>query len=130
MRNGELLLHILAPLRWTNKLRAMDLAERCGISRRTILREISSISSAYIPILYDNGDRLLHERFLPPISFTSEEAGLVMQILKPRLRRGSGANGSVLRRIVDKLETCSMLKFRAGRGSDGLRTNAAKWGKG
>lgn len=103
-------MYILALLRRKNNLGATDLARRCGVSRRTILRDISTISSANIPIFYDAGYQLLHEDFLPPMSFSTEERKLLMDILDSYARLEHLENGSAIRSIKDKLETSAMLK--------------------
>jgi predicted DNA-binding transcriptional regulator YafY len=119
MKKVERLLYILALLRRRKNLGAVDLARRCGVSKRTILRDISSISSANIPIFYDSGYRLLHEDFLPPMSFTSEEAGLLMEILRSYARFDPGENGSPLGSIMDKLEISATLKSGEESGRPG-----------
>jgi predicted DNA-binding transcriptional regulator YafY len=110
MKKVERLLYILALLRRRKNLGATDLARRCGVSKRTILRDISTISSANIPIFYDSGYRLLHEDFLPPMSFTSEERKMLSEILDSYARLDHRANGSALRSIIAKLEVSASLK--------------------
>jgi predicted DNA-binding transcriptional regulator YafY len=120
MKKVERLLYILALLRQRKNLGAVDLARRCGVSKRTILRDINSISSAHIPIFYDSGYRLLHEDFLPPMSFTSEEAGLLLEILHSYARFDPEENSPPLRSIIDKLEISATLKSGEVSGRPGM----------
>ncbi len=120
MKKVERLLYILALLRRRKNLGAIDLARRCGVTKRTILRDISSISSANIPIFYDSGYRLLNEDFLPPLSFTIEEASLLMEILHSYAQYAPSGDGTALRSVIDKLETTAMLKSRERSGRGGM----------
>ena len=57
-------------------VRAADMAERFGVSRRTIYRDIRTLSEAGIPICGDAGVgySLVEGYRLPPLMFTREEA--------------------------------------------------------
>jgi predicted DNA-binding transcriptional regulator YafY len=67
------LLHILNLLRAKRGFKASDLAKECEVSERTIYRDIISLSSANVPIYFDNGYRLLSDAFLPPLNLTLED---------------------------------------------------------
>jgi predicted DNA-binding transcriptional regulator YafY len=73
MSKYDRLLHVLNLLRARHGLKASDLAEECEVSERTIYRDIIALSSANIPIYFDNGYRLLSDAFLPPLNFTLED---------------------------------------------------------
>lgn len=54
-----------------------SLAQTCGVSRRTIFRDLDTLRQAGIPLLFDEqtqGYRIPGQPFVPPTSFTAEEA--------------------------------------------------------
>lgn len=73
MSKYDRLLHVLNLLRGRQGLKASDLAKECEVSERTIYRDIIALSSANIPVYFDNGYRLLSDAFLPPLNFTLED---------------------------------------------------------
>jgi predicted DNA-binding transcriptional regulator YafY len=71
------LLKLLQTLQAGNGQDAEGLATTCGVSRRTIFRDLETLRDAGVPLEFDNE----HERywipgafFLPPTNFTAEEA--------------------------------------------------------
>jgi predicted DNA-binding transcriptional regulator YafY len=73
MSKYDRLLHVLNLLRARQGLKASDLARECEVSERTVYRDIIALSSANIPIYFDNGYRLLTDAFLPPLNFSLED---------------------------------------------------------
>ncbi|MFH0930314.1 MAG: HTH domain-containing protein, partial [Candidatus Zixiibacteriota bacterium] len=73
MGKADRLLLILNLIRSRRNLRAKDLALECGVSERTIFRDINAISSANIPIYFENGYKFLTDAFLPPLNFSLDE---------------------------------------------------------
>jgi predicted DNA-binding transcriptional regulator YafY len=76
-------LGILLFLRGKKEVSAQELARRFEVSSRTIYRDIETLSALGVPIYAergrDGGFRLLEGYFLPPITFTQDEAlGLVV----------------------------------------------------
>lgn len=59
-----------------NGLSAVDLAERCGVSRRTIYRDIEALDTwVHVPIWQEGGKFGIQEgHYLPPIRFSLTEA--------------------------------------------------------
>jgi len=56
---------------------AEDLAAACGVSRRTVFRDLETLRQAGVPLLLDeqqNVYRIPGTYFLPPTNFTTEEA--------------------------------------------------------
>lgn len=104
MRKTERLLYILSLLRLNRRLRAWDLARKCGVTERTIYRDIISISAANIPIYFDGGYKLLHEGFLPPTNLSGHEAGFLLSILKSPLFEKGKPFRETARRIIDKIQ--------------------------
>lgn len=104
MRKTERLLYILSLLRSHRRLRASDLAKKCGVTERTIYRDIISISAANIPIYFDGGYKLLHDGFLPPSNLSPHETGFILSLLKsPMFGKGKPFNETASR-IADKIE--------------------------
>ena len=73
MNKYDRLLHMLNLLRTKQNLNAADLAKECEVSERTVYRDIMALSSANIPICFDNGFKILNDAFLPPLNFSIED---------------------------------------------------------
>jgi predicted DNA-binding transcriptional regulator YafY len=74
------LVAVLLELQARGQLRAEDLAERFEVSVRTMYRDLEALSESGVPLVAvpGIGYRLLEGYFLPPLSFTASEAGLLM----------------------------------------------------
>lgn len=71
------LLRVLALLQAGRGCNAKRLADECGVSRRTIFRDLDVLRESGLPILYDEVQqhyRLSGTQFLPPFNFTPDEA--------------------------------------------------------
>jgi predicted DNA-binding transcriptional regulator YafY len=68
------LLKLLAILQEGPGLSAQTLAGRCGVSLRTIHRDLGVLLRLGYPIRFDAGYRLAAPDLMPPIQFTAEEA--------------------------------------------------------
>ncbi len=73
MPKSDRLFYILNLLRARRNLNAPVLAQECGVTERSIYRDIISLSEANVPIYYDNGYKLATDTFLPPLNLTFEE---------------------------------------------------------
>jgi len=105
MRKTERLLYILSLLRSHRRLRASDLAKKCGVTERTVYRDIISISAANIPIYFDGGYKLLHNGFLPPTNLSENESNFLLGLLKsPLLAKGQPFDKTT-KVIIDKIQT-------------------------
>lgn len=104
MSKHDRLLHILTLLTRRRPASVAKLAEECGVSRRTIYRDIDTISRANYPIYYDNGYRLLETAVLPPPQFTPEELALLRAALDSRPLAATPAYRTSLKRIQAKLD--------------------------
>lgn len=89
MNRTDRLLAIVLELQGKGKQRAEDLAATFEVSKRTIYRDIEALSEAGVPVAAAPGQgyRLVEGYFLPPLSFTAEEA--IMLILGSRVMSGS-----------------------------------------
>lgn len=114
MRKTERLLYILSLLRLNRRLKASDLARKCGVTERTIYRDIISISAANIPIYFDGGYKLLHDGFLPPTNLSAHEAGFLLSLLKSPLFEKGRPFRETARQILDKIEVTDESKNVTG----------------
>jgi proteasome accessory factor B len=86
------LLRVLQALQSGSGLNADGLAGECGISRRTVFRDIEALRAAGIPVQYDKQlDRysIPGAYFLPPLNFTAAEALSLMTLATELGRRDS-----------------------------------------
>jgi predicted DNA-binding transcriptional regulator YafY len=73
MSKYDRLIHVLNLLRSRKSLRTADIARECEVSERTVYRDILALSSANVPIYFDDGYKVLSDAFLPPLNFDLEE---------------------------------------------------------
>jgi predicted DNA-binding transcriptional regulator YafY len=78
MDRFQRVLGILLHLRSGKEVSAFDLAQRFGVSRRTIYRDMEMLSALGVPVYAERGHaggfRLLEGYFLPPVMFSKGEA--------------------------------------------------------
>ncbi len=104
MNKYDRLLHILNLLRSRRNLNAGMLASECGVTERSIYRDIIALSEANIPIYYDNGYKLASDNFLPPLNFDYDEyLGLKLAAESSPLVK-TGKYGEALRKAMVKLD--------------------------
>jgi len=82
MTKAERLLFIVNLFRVKKKITLDELQQECGVSKRTIFRDLLALSSMNIPIYYDNGYRLARDISLPALNFTDEEQEILGYCLK------------------------------------------------
>jgi predicted DNA-binding transcriptional regulator YafY len=80
MNRTDRLLAIVLELQARGGARAEDLARTFEVSKRTIYRDITALSEARVPIIASPGTgyRLMEGYFLPPLSFTPDEAAVLV----------------------------------------------------
>jgi predicted DNA-binding transcriptional regulator YafY len=80
MNKTDRLLAIVLELQRRGRQRAEDLAETFETSKRTIYRDILALCEAGVPIISvpGQGYSLMEGYFLPPLSFTTEEATMLL----------------------------------------------------
>src|SRR3954470_1256928 len=71
---------ILLQLQARGELRAEDLAGTFEVSVRTIYRDVEALCETGVPVVATPGKgyRLMEGYFLPPLSFTADEAALLL----------------------------------------------------
>ena len=80
MNRTDRLLAIILELQGKGRQRAEDLAETFETSKRTIYRDIQALGEAGVPIVSipGRGYSLMKGYFLPPLSFTTDEATMLL----------------------------------------------------
>ncbi|WP_182303446.1 helix-turn-helix transcriptional regulator [Cohnella cholangitidis] len=78
MNKTQRLVELLLTMNTRQRFTLRELAERFGVSRRTVLRDINELSALGVPLYAEmgahGGYRILKERTLPPITFLEQEA--------------------------------------------------------
>ena len=80
MNRTDRLLAIILELQGKGRQRAEDLAETFETSKRTIYRDVQALGEAGVPIVSipGRGYSLMKGYFLPPLSFTTDEATMLL----------------------------------------------------
>lgn len=98
------LLQVLNLLKSRQGISAKELASECQVSRRTIFRDILSLSSAEIPVYYEKGYRLLSGTFLPALNFDLDEYLTLKGILSADLFNDRNFFSKTSKSILSKIE--------------------------
>jgi predicted DNA-binding transcriptional regulator YafY len=106
MAKYDRLLYILNLLRSRRNLNAGMIAEECGVTERTIYRDIVSLSEANIPIYYDNGYKYASGNFLPPLNFDVDEYITLKTALESSPLYKRGRSRKLIKSIKTKIEAC------------------------
>ncbi len=106
MTKYDRLLYILNLLRSRRNLNAGRLAEECGVTERSIYRDILALSEANIPIYYDNGYKLASDNFLPPLNFDYDEYLFLRTALESSPLRLTDKYADMARKVQAKVEAC------------------------
>lgn len=105
MTKAERLLYLINLIRSSRTLTSKQLAKRCGVSERTIFRDINSLASARFPIYYDRGYKFLEGAFLPTLNMTEEELSAIKFAFEFSPMRSNSSIVQLGRSIQSKLET-------------------------
>lgn len=106
MTKYDRMLHILNLLRTRRNLNAERLARECGVTERSIYRDIISLSEMNVPIYYDNGYRLASDNFLPALNFSFEEYHLLKLALESSPLIKTPAYQDIFKSVKAKIESC------------------------
>lgn len=88
MNRVDRLFGLLVFLQSKRYVRAEEIGERFEISVRTVYRDMKALSELGIPVVFEphRGYAIMHGFFLPPVSFTTDEANALL--LSEQLVRG------------------------------------------
>jgi predicted DNA-binding transcriptional regulator YafY len=106
MAKYDRLLFILNLLRTRRNLNAAKIADECGVTERTIYRDVISISEANVPIYYDRGYKYATDNFLPPLNFNIDEYLTLISIMESSPLYKSGHSRKQIKSIKTKIEAC------------------------
>ncbi len=98
------LLYILNLLRSRRNLTAGKLAAECGVTERTIYRDIVALSEANIPIYFDNGYKYASGNFLPPLNFNVDEYTALKKILETTPLSHIARDKKIIKSIKTKID--------------------------
>lgn len=113
MNKTDRLLAIVIELQRKGVLRAEDLAARFETSTRTIYRDIQALSEAGVPVVGAPGQgySLMEGYFLPPVSFTVEEAVTLLigtDFIEQKFDAGYGAKAQSARSKIEAVLPASV----------------------
>ncbi len=115
MNRTDRLLAIVLELQGRGAARAEDLARVFEVSKRTIYRDITALSEARVPVVATPGSgyRLMEGYFLPPLSFTPDEAAMLVAGLRSVARGVDGTFQQAAAAATRKLEAVLPPESRA-----------------
>lgn len=78
MHKAQRLIQLIMLVNERKRFTIQELADECGVSRRTMIRDLMELGELGVPLYSETGSkggyRVLREKQLPPISFTENEA--------------------------------------------------------
>lgn len=106
---------LISLLQGGNRQNADSLAEACGVSKRTIFRDLEALRDAGVPLFFHDEQQAYHlqqDAYLPPTNFTTDEA-LALIVLCHELGGKSGVPFySAAQSAALKLEASLPLRLR------------------
>lgn len=81
MNSSERRMKLILMLQQSNhRITVDDIAEKFGVSRRTVFRDFNSLSEMNVPVTWDkyNGYGIMRGYKIPPLMFTSKELATIM----------------------------------------------------
>lgn len=109
------LLHLLGLLQGGKGYNTSGLTVACGVSRRTVFRDLEVLREAGVPLWYDAEQQLYFlsaRNFLPPTNFTAEEALALMLLCSELGGRSRLPFLAPARSAALKLESCLPHRLR------------------
>jgi predicted DNA-binding transcriptional regulator YafY len=103
MPRSERLVKLLTLLHSKAGMEADALARACGISERTLRRDLDALTRAGFPVYFDHGYRLAAPALLPPITLTMDEALALRLAAQAAASRPGADPGRALTVATDKL---------------------------
>lgn len=105
MNRLERLVAIIINLHEKKGVKTEDLAQKFGISHRTVFRDIRTLTEAGLPLYYAavDGFRLVEGHALPPIVFTEKEANALFTAEKIIGKNSDGSLATFYQMAMDKV---------------------------
>lgn len=107
-------------LRHKRGLNARDIARECGVTERTVYRDLNSLLDAGAPIYYDRGYKLLHNAFLPSLNFNPDELVFINNALENCALPGYGKEEELNKSIRAKINANLSCSDKYHKNSDAL----------
>ncbi|HEX2897806.1 MAG TPA: WYL domain-containing protein, partial [candidate division Zixibacteria bacterium] len=104
MHKYDRMMYILNSLRSRKNLSALRLSQECGVTERSIYRDILSLSEANVPIYYDRGYKLASDNFLPPLNFDLDEYNCLKMALDSSPLGKTDKYQALIKRIKAKVD--------------------------
>jgi biotin operon repressor len=101
---SERLVKLLELLGSNAGTQASVLARECGVSERTLLRDLNALTEAGFPVYFDRGYRLAAPALLPAVTFTVDEALALGLAAKQVGRPTAGRIARALAVAAEKLQ--------------------------
>lgn len=105
MAKADRLLYLINLIKSHHNLTSKELAGKCGVSERTIFRDINSLASASLPIYSDHGYKFMEGAFLPTLNLTDEEFSTLQFAFEFSPIKADRSLQESVRNILSKLET-------------------------
>lgn len=107
MNRLERLIAIIINLHAKKPVTTHTLAQKFGISQRTVFRDIRTLAEAGLPLYYSAGEgyRLVEGHTLPPIVFAEKEANALLTAEKIIEKNSDGSLISAYRTAMDKVRS-------------------------
>jgi len=115
MAKYDRLLYVLNVLRSRRTMNAARLAQECGVTERSIYRDIISLSEANVPIYYDNGYKLASDNFLPPLNFNLEEYSCLRLALESSPLVRTSQKAALLKQVRAKVDAVLSVRTKEER---------------
>ncbi|MEQ8424316.1 MAG: HTH domain-containing protein, partial [Cyclobacteriaceae bacterium] len=105
MNRVDRLVGILTVLQSRKYVMADKIADKFGISIRTVYRDIKALDEIGIPVSFENnkGYFIAQGYFLPPVSFSTEEANALVLIASLAERFADGATIKYTSNALEKI---------------------------
>ena len=108
MTKAERLLYLINLIKSHHNLTSKELAEKCGVSDRTIFRDLNSLASVSFPIYYDQGYKFLQGAFLPTLNLTEDELSILRFAFEFSPLKSNPPLFHLAKDIHNKIETSRM----------------------
>jgi predicted DNA-binding transcriptional regulator YafY len=105
MAKTDKLLYLVNLIKSNHNLNAKQLAQKCGVSDRTIFRYINSLAAASLPIYNDHGYKFLDSAFLPTLNLTDAELSTLQFAFEFSPIKSDPLLANTANSILAKLET-------------------------
>lgn len=103
MTKAERLIYLVNMIKNRGTVLVKDMAAECGVSDRTIYRDLNSLSRMNIPIYYKNGYRLMRDTDVPFMDLSLEDMELIRYALKKNPLAGNPFFKTRFRMIDQKM---------------------------